>query len=350
MHRILITGGTGFIGSHTCISLLSVGYDLFVIDSLKNSSKKSLEKIKEIFKKDHKNISANLKFFEGDLKNKDFIDNIFKKAFEDGNPIKAVIHLAGLKSVAESVSKPLSYWNNNVIGSYNLIKSMEENNCRAIVFSSSASIYGYTLKNLLREDSKLVPVNPYGTSKLVVENLLNDIFQNKSKNWKIAILRYFNPIGAHNSGLIGEHPLLKPNNIFPLIINSAYTKEKFKVFGNDWDTYDGTCIRDYIHVMDLADGHLKTLDFLLKNEPNFLTLNIGIGKGISVLELIKTFEDVNNTKVPWEFSKRRDGDVPHLVADNSKAKSILNWSPTKSIKEMCMDGWKWKNLNPNGYL
>ena len=349
MYRILVTGGTGFIGSHTCISLLSEGYDLFIIDSLKNSSKKSLEKIKEIFKKNHKDISANLRFFEGDLKNKDFIDNIFKKAYEEGNPIKAVIHFAGLKSVAESVSKPLLYWKNNVIGSFNLIKSMEENNCRVIVFSSSAVVYGNATKNLLREDSKIVPINPYGKSKLTVENLLNDNFQN-NENWKIAILRYFNPIGAHNSGLIGEHPQLKPNNIFPVIINSAYNKEKLKVFGNDWDTYDGTCIRDYIHVMDLANGHLKALDFLLKNEPKILTLNIGIGKGISVLELIKTFEDVNNTKVPWEFSNRRDGDVPYLVADNSKAKSILNWSPEKSIKEMCIDGWRWKNLNPNGYI
>ena len=350
MRRILITGGTGFIGSHTCISLLSEGYDLFVIDSLKNSSKKSLEKIKEIFKNDNKDINTNLRFFEGDLKNKEFIDNIFKEALIDGNPIKGVIHFAGLKAVAESVSKPLLYWNNNVLGSYNLIKSMEENNCRTIVFSSSATVYGNNFQDLLGEDSKLGPTNPYGTTKLTVENLLNDVYQTTNKDWKIAILRYFNPIGAHKSGLIGENPLQKPNNIFPIIINSAYTKKKLKVFGNDWDTYDGTCIRDYIHVMDLADGHLKALDFLIKNKPEILTLNIGTGRGSSVLELIKTFEDVNNTKVPFEFSERRDGDVCQLVADNRKAKLTLNWSPSKSLKEMCIDGWKWKNLNPNGYI
>ena len=350
MDRILITGGTGFIGSHTCISLLSEGYDLFVLDSLKNSSKKSLEKIKEIFQKENKDINSNLRFFEGDLKNKEFIDNIFRTAIEDNNPIKAVIHFAGLKAVAESVSKPLMYWNNNVIGSYNLIKSMEENNCRTIVFSSSATVYGNTSEDLLREDSLLEPTNPYGTTKLTVENLFYDIYQSKNKNWKIAILRYFNPIGAHKSGLIGENPLQKPNNIFPIIINSAFTKEKLKVFGNDWPTKDGTCIRDYIHVMDLAEGHLKSLNYLIENDPQLLTLNIGTGKGFSVLDLIRTFENVNNTILSFEFDMRREGDVCRLVADNSKAKSILNWSPSKSLKEMCIDGWKWKNLNPKGYV
>ncbi len=347
MNRILITGGTGFIGSHTCIALLSKGYDLFVIDSLKNSSKKSLEKIKEIFKKDNKDISSKLRFFEGDLKNKEFIENIFKKAQEDDNPIKGVIHFAGLKAVAESVSKPLLYWNNNVIGSYNLIKSMEKNDCQTIVFSSSATVYGNTSEDLLKEDSPLSPTNPYGTTKLSVENLLKDISQNG--NWRIAILRYFNPIGAHKSGLIGENPLQKPNNIFPIIINSAFNKEKLKVFGNDWPTKDGTCIRDYIHVMDLAEGHLKSLNYLIENDPQLLTLNIGKGRGISVIELIKTFENVNNISVPFEFDERREGDVCQLVADNSKLKSILNWSPTKSLEEMCIDGWKWKNLNPKGY-
>ena len=350
MDRILITGGTGFIGSHTCISLLSEGYELFVVDSLKNSSKKSLEKIKEIFQKENKDINSNLRFFEGDLKNKEYIDNIFRTAMEDDNPIKAVIHFAGLKAVAESVSKPLLYWNNNVIGSYNLIKSMEENNCRTIVFSSSATVYGNTSEDLLREDSLLGPTNPYGTTKLTVEKLFYDIYQSKNKNWRIAVLRYFNPIGAHKSGLIGENPLQKPNNIFPIIINSAFTKEKLKVFGNDWPTKDGTCIRDYVHVMDLAEGHLKSLNYLIENDPQLLTLNIGTGKGLSVLDLIKTFEDVNNTSIPFEFDMRRDGDVCNLVADNSKAKSILNWAPSKSPKEMCIDGWKWKNLNPKGYL
>ena len=225
---------------------------------------------------------------------------------------------------------------------------MEENNCRTIVFSSSATVYGNTSEDLLKEDSPLAPTNPYGTTKLSVENLLKDINQNK--NWRIAILRYFNPIGAHKSGLIGENPLQKPNNIFPIIINSAYTQEKLKVFGNNWPTKDGTCIRDYIHVMDLAEGHLKSLKYLIENDPQLLTLNIGKGKGISVIELIKTFENANNVSVPFEFDKRRDGDVCNLVADNSKARSLLNWTPAKSLKEMCIDGWKWKNLNPKGYI
>ena len=227
---------------------------------------------------------------------------------------------------------------------------MEENNCKTIVFSSSATVYGNTSEDFLKEDSPLAPTNPYGTTKLTVEKMLNDNFQNINENWKIAILRYFNPIGAHKSGLIGENPLQKPNNIFPIIINSAYTKEKLKVFGNDWPTTDGTCIRDYVHVMDLADGHIKALDYLFRNKTQLIKLNIGTGKGHSVLDLIKTFENANNVSVPFEFDKRRDGDVCHLVADNSKAKSILNWSPAKSLKEMCIDGWKWKNINPKGYM
>ncbi len=349
MNRILVTGGSGFIGSHTCLHLLSQGYDIYVIDSLINSSKKSIDKIKIFFKEDNRKFNNNIRLFKGDLKDKEFINNVFKIAQKDNNPIKGVIHFAGLKAVAESVSKPFLYWENNVVGSYNLIRSMKENNCRTIVFSSSATVYGGSSLDLLKEDSPLGSVNPYGTTKLTVEKLLNDINQNNSKNWRIAILRYFNPIGAHKSGLIGENPMQKPNNIFPLIINSAYEQKKLKVFGKDWNTHDGTCIRDYIHVMDLADGHLKALDFLLKNKPNLLTLNVGTGKGSSVLDLIKTFEQVNKIKVPYEFDNRREGDVCKLVADNSKVKILLNWSPSRSLKEMCIDGWRWKCLNPKGY-
>ena len=350
MKNILITGGTGFIGSHTCVTLLSEGYNVYLIDSLVNSSKMSLLKIEEIFRSKNIDISNKLRFFEGDIRKKDFIDYVFKTALKEKKAIDGVIHFAGLKAVAESVIKPLNYWENNVLGSYNLIKIMEENNCKTIVFSSSATVYGNTSEDFLNEDFSLVPTNPYGTTKLTVEKMLNDIYQNINENWKIAILRYFNPIGAHKSGLIGENPLQKPNNIFPIIINSAYNKKKLKVFGNDWPTIDGTCIRDYVHVMDLADGHLKALDFLFRNKTQLIKLNIGTGKGHSVLDLIKTFENANNVSVPFEFDKRRDGDVCHLVADNSKAKSILNWSPAKSLKEMCIDGWKWKNINPKGYM
>ena len=350
MTNILVTGGTGFIGSHTCYSLLSEGYEIYVVDSLVNSSKKSIEQIKKIFKSYNIDKSNNIRFFEGDIRNKDFINFVFNSAKQDNKPIDAVIHFAALKSVSESTLKPLEYWENNVLGSYNLFKSMKENNCKTIVFSSSATVYGLSSEKLLSEENQLKPINPYGSTKLAVENLLNDIFRDKCGNWKIAILRYFNPIGAHKSGWIGENPMEKPNNIFPIIINSAYTKEKLRVFGKDWDTFDGTCIRDYIHVMDLADGHLKALDFLLKNNPKILTLNIGTGKGISVLELIKTFEIVNNVTVPFEFEERRDGDVCKLVADNTKTKNILSWSPSKSLEEMCIDGWRWKNLNPKGYV
>ena len=350
MKNILVTGGTGFIGSHTCLGLLSEGYNVYIIDSLVNSSKKSLLKIKEILRSKDIDISNKLRFFQGDIRKKDFINYIFETALKEKKQIDGVIHFAGLKAVAESVIEPLNYWENNVFGSYNLIKSMKENNCKTIVFSSSATVYGYASENLLSENNQLRPINPYGSTKLAVENLLNDIIQEPNENWKIAILRYFNPIGSHESGLIGENPLQKTNNIFPLIINSAFKKEKLKVFGNDWPTTDGTCVRDYIHVMDLADGHIKALDFLFRNKTQMIKLNIGTGKGHSVLDLIKTFENANNVSVPFEFDKRREGDVCQLVADNSKAKSILNWSPAKSLKEMCIDGWRWKTINPKGYI
>ena len=350
MKNILITGGTGFIGSHTCVTLLSEGYNVYLIDSLVNSTKISLLKIEEIFRNKNIDITNKLRFFEGDIRKKDFIDYVFKTALKEKKAIDGVIHFAGLKAVAESVIKPLNYWENNVLGSYNLIKIMEENNCKTIVFSSSATVYGNTSEDFLKEDFSLAPTNPYGITKLTVEKMLNDIYQNINENWKIAILRYFNPIGAHKSGLIGENPLQKPNNIFPIIINSAYNKKKLKVFGNDWPTTDGTCIRDYVHVMDLADGHIKALDYLFRNKTQLIKLNIGTGKGHSVLDLIKTFENANNVSVPFEFDKRREGDVCHLVADNSKAKSILNWSPAKSLKEMCIDGWRWKKINPKGYI
>ena len=347
--RILVTGGSGFIGSHTSYSLLENGYEIFVIDSLSHSNIKSLDQIKLIFSKKQINISDKIRFFKGDLRDKLFIESVFKKAKSEGKPISGVIHFAGLKAVAESVVNPIKYWENNVLGSFNLIKTMREYGCFTIVFSSSATVYGHTSQELISESSKIDPINPYGSTKVAIENLLKDIYQTKNEEWNIAILRYFNPIGAHPSGLIGENPSQKPNNIFPLIINTAYDKSDFKVFGNDWPTYDGTCIRDYIHVMDLADAHIKALDFLMNNNSQIISLNIGTGTGYSVLDLIKTFEMVNKVKVPFEFYKRREGDVCKLVANNSKAKNILSWIPKRSLKEMCKDGWKWKLINPNGY-
>ena len=349
MKRILVTGGSGFIGSHTCYELLKENYELFILDSLVNSSYKSLERVKEIFKKRNVDINSKINFFKGDLRDKKFLDTVFQRSEDEGKSIEGVIHFAGLKSVAESVINPVKYWENNVLGSINLIQKMAEYNCKTIVFSSSATVYGNSSHNLISESAEISPINPYGATKLTIENFLRDISQEPSNEWRIAILRYFNPIGAHSSGLIGENPLQKPNNIFPIIINAAYENENLKVFGNDWETSDGTCIRDYIHVMDLAEGHLKALEFLLQSKSNLVTLNLGTGIGISVLELIKTFERVNNVNVPFNFDKRRDGDVCRLVADNLKSREILKWSPKKSIEEMCNSGWHWKCLNPKGY-
>jgi len=349
MKRILVTGGAGFIGSHTCTCLIENGYEICIVDSLSHSNIKSLYQIRQIFSEKKINIDDKLKFFKGDLRDKEFIDSVFKKSENEANPINGVIHFAGLKSVAESVLNPMKYWENNLIGSYNLIKSMSENNCTTIVFSSSATVYGNTSESLIKESSKIKPINPYGSTKYAVENLLNDIYVSQKDDWRIGILRYFNPIGAHPSGLIGENPLEKPNNIFPLIINSAYGENNLKIFGKDWPTHDGTCIRDYIHIMDLADGHIKALDHLMTNDSQLINLNIGTGQGYSVLDLIKTFEIINNVKVPFIFSDRRKGDVCKLVANNLKAKKILDWYPKMSIEDMCRDGWRWKQMNPKGY-
>ena len=349
MNAILVTGAAGFIGSHTCCSLIESGYTVFAIDSLSHSNLNSLERFKLIFSKSNLNISEKFHFFKGDIRDKGFMDSVFKNAKKIGTPIIGVIHFAGLKAVAESVLNPIKYWENNVTGSINLIQSMKDNDCKKIVFSSSATVYGEASDELIKESAKINPTNPYGSTKYVIEKFLNDIHRVRKDEWEIAILRYFNPIGSHPSGLIGESPLNKPNNVFPLIINAAYEKKNLQVFGNDWPTYDGTCIRDYIHIMDLAQAHIKALNFLIKNKSQLINLNIGTGRGHTVLDLIKTFEKVNNIKVPYIFSNRREGDVCKLVANNEKAIRTLDWNPTKSLKEMCRDGWNWKLKNPNGY-
>ena len=349
MKRILVTGGVGFIGSHTCACLIENGYEICVLDSLIHSDIRSLSKIKQIFSGKNINFNDKLNFFKGDLRDKKFLDSVFKSSINEYKPIDGVIHFAGLKAVAESVINPIKYWENNVLGSLNLIQSMGDHNCKIIVFSSSATVYGNTSEKLISETSKINPINPYGSTKFAVENLLNDIYKKQSSGWKIAILRYFNPIGAHPSGFIGENPLQKPNNIFPIIINAAYEKVKLQVWGGDWPSHDGTCIRDYIHVMDLAEGHLKALDYLFKNDSQLIKLNLGTGCGYSVLDLIKTFEKVNSVKVPFQISKRREGDVFKLVANNEKALKTIDWLPNRSLEEMCRDGWNWKIMNPNGF-
>ncbi len=349
MQSVLVTGGAGFIGSHTCLSLIKKGYYLYVIDSFVNSSRHSLSNVLKILEIEGFDRRRFLKIIKGDLKNKSTIRDVFLKSISDKKPIKSVIHFAGLKSVAESVETPSLYWKTNLISSLNLVELMIEFNCSTIVFSSSATVYGLSNKSPIRENGILNPNNPYGNTKLAIENLLNDIFQSK-KRLKVANLRYFNPVGAHPSGLIGEDPKGIPNNIFPIIAKVAIGKsEKLNVFGNDWPTVDGTGIRDYIHVMDLAEGHINMLEFLMNNRPQIVNLNLGTGIGTSVLQLIDAYEKVNNIKIPFQFVKRRSGDVAQLVADTSYAKELINWEPKKDLEDMCKDSFNWQFKNPFGF-
>ena len=346
----MVTGGAGFLGSHTCLILLQSGFEIFVVDSFINSSTKSLKCVISILKTQGKDLEKNLHLFKADLTNEKEIEDIFKLASERNKSIDAVIHFAGLKSVSESILNPLSYWENNVNGTIILLKIMEKYNCKCIVFSSSATVYRAHNGKLLKEDDFCDPINPYGQTKLAIEKLLNDIYTSSPLEWRIACLRYFNPVGAHESGLIGEDPLGKPNNIYPQITKVAIGElNEIKIYGSDWPTSDGTGIRDYIHVMDLAEGHLKTLNFLLKGKSQSLIINLGTGKGTSVLELIKTFERVNGLKIPYRFVDRRPGDKPYVVADNSFAKSVLNWEPKRNIADICKSGWNWQCRNPSGY-
>ena len=349
MASILVTGGSGFLGSHTCLALLERGFNVFVIDSFEYSSSKSLSSVRKYFKNKFHRSNCKLEIFKGDLRNKAFVKEVFIEIYKINKKIDGVIHFGGVKSVFESVKNPLLYWSTNVSGTINLLEIMSLFDCNHLVFSSSATIYALN-NSLLTEESAVGPINPYGNSKLSVEILLKDIFKSQQNKIKFASLRYFNPIGAHPSGLIGESPLGIPNNIFPIIINTANgDQEELKIYGNDWPTKDGTCIRDYIHVMDLAEAHIKVLDYLIENEPTYFNLNIGTGIGTSVLELVKTFERVNNVKVPYVFEKRRKGDAAYVVADNTKSIRKIKISITKNLEDMCKDGWKWKNLNPKGF-
>lgn len=348
MKKVLITGGCGYIGSHTALVFLERGFEVIIVDSNINSSPKVIEKIKNLLEYESIYIGGKLKFFHGDIKDYDFLKNIFISEKNNGKSIDFVIHFAGLKSVRESFENPLGYWMENVYGTINLLKIMTEVDCKNIVFSSSATIYGYSKTYLMNEKTKISPVNPYGETKATVEKVLDNIFLSYPDKWKIAKLRYFNPIGAHNSGLLGEEPYENLNNIFPIIMKVAAKRlEHINVFGDNWPTKDGTCIRDYIHVMDVAEGHFSALDYLYKNKSQNLELNLGTGKGTSVLELINIFQRANGVKIPFKISKKRKGDVPIIVADNQLAKSVLNWEPKRTLDQMCKDGWNWELKRKN---
>ena len=347
MSLVLATGGLGYIGSHTCIDLISEGYDVLILDSLINSPINNLEKIKKIININKKNIRGKLTFQKGDLKDKKWLDSIFKKQILLKKPIESVIHFAGLKSVQESVLHPLRYWEENINATLSLISVMEENNCRNIVFSSSATIYKPILGFKLTEDSIKEPINPYGNSKLAIEKIFHDVY-NLNKNWKIINLRYFNPVGVHNSAKIGEVQLGTVTNLFPILEKVVSCKlDKLMIYGKDWPTFDGTCVRDYIHVMDLSRAHLAALKYIKENDPQSISINIGTGMGLSVLQIINAYSRINNVNIPFEFVNRRVGDTPYLVADNSLALELLDWKPLKSIEDICADSFRFIKESQN---
>jgi len=350
MNRILITGGAGFIGSHTCLALLEKGYDLIVIDSFINSSRKSLLRVKEILKLKVKDLENKLCIVHGDLRDRKILESTFIEAKKCNKPINSVIHFAGLKSVEKSFDYSLDYWETNVLGTINLLNVMRNNNCKTIVFSSTAAIYKVLDNKLLNESSEIKPLNPYGLTKFTVEKILKDLFVSDKNSWRIACLRYFNPIGAHSSGLIGEYSKGVPSNVFPYINLVANKKiEYLKIYGNSWPTTDGTGIRDYIHVMDLAEGHIHILEFLNQNNIQFLTLNLGTGIGTSVLQLVNTFKKVNRVDIPYIFTDKRKGDLGTVVADCTLVNKLTKWRAKRNLEDMCRDGWNWQVNNPNGY-
>jgi len=334
--KILVTGGAGFIVSHTCVQLLEAGYEVLVVDNLVNSKEESLRRVQEITGK-------NLEFKKVDLLDRDQLDRIFRD-----NRIDSVIHFAGLKAVGESVSVPLRYFHNNITGTLILCEVMAAHGVKNIVFSSSATVYGDPATVPITEDFPLSATNPYGRTKLFIEEILKDLWKS-DESWNIALLRYFNPVGAHESGRIGEDPTGTPNNLMPYISQVAIGKRKqLSVFGNDYPTPDGTGVRDYIHVIDLANGHLKALEKLEEN-PGIVTYNLGTGQGYSVLDVVKAFEKASGRKVAYEVVDRRPGDVAQCYADPEKAEKELRWKATRGIEQMCADTWRWQSNNPNGY-
>ena len=343
MANLLITGGAGFIGSHTCLVLLEADHDLLVLDDFSNSSPLALTRVQEL-------TGRSLQLVRGDLRDQALLDRIFTDAASHGTPIEAVIHFAGLKAVGESVAQPLRYWDVNVSGSLTLLSAMAAHGCHTLVFSSSATLYGYPEAVPIPETAPIQPINPYGHTKAAVERMLADLATSAPGAWRIACLRYFNPVGAHPSGRIGENPNGTPNNLFPFVSQVAIgQRERLSVFGGDWPTPDGSGVRDYIHVMDLAEGHRAALDGLLAEAPQLLTLNLGSGIGASVLEVVQAFEAASGRAVPYEVVARRHGDAAITVADPSLAAERLGWRTQRSLAEMCRDGWAFQVANPGGY-
>ena len=337
MQKILVTGGAGYIGSHTVLQLLEAGNQVIVLDNLCNASEESLNRVEELTGK--KTI-----FVQGDIRDHTILELLFSK-----HKIDAVIHFAGLKAVGESVEKPLNYYNNNVYGTLTLCEAMKKFGVKNLVFSSSATVYGDPTELPLREDMPTgQPTNPYGMSKLMVELVLRDLYKSDN-DWNIALLRYFNPAGAHPSGRIGEDPNGIPNNLMPFITQVATGKRKLlSIYGNDYDTPDGTGVRDYIHVEDLAAGHLKALDKLYTGS-GLVTYNLGTGQGYSVLDMVKEFEKQSGKAIPYQFVPRRGGDVASCFADPKTASEALGWQATRGLAEMCKDSWNWQSNNPDGY-
>jgi len=336
MSTILITGGAGYIGSHTCVELLAEGHRLVVVDSLINSSEVALERVREITGRD-------MVFYKMDLCDRDGLSAIF-----EAHEIDAVIHFAGLKAVGESVGIPLRYYRNNLDSTLTLLEVMEKAGCRRIVFSSSATVYGVPETVPITEDFPLSCTNPYGWTKLMIEQILRDLAASDPR-WGIMILRYFNPIGAHASGRIGEDPAGIPNNLMPYIAQVASGRLPFlNVFGNDYPTVDGTGVRDYIHVVDLARGHCKAIDYILKDE-GIEVVNLGTGCGYSVLEMVKAYEAASGSPVPYRIAPRRPGDIAVCYADPTRARDLLGWSAEKTLADMCRDTARWQTMNPRGY-
>lgn len=331
--KILVTGGTGYIGSHTCVELLKSGFDVVIIDNLSNSKIEVIDKIKTITGKD-------LVFYQGDIRDELLLEEIFQK-----EGIDAVIHFAGLKAVGESVKKPMMYYRNNIDGTLTLCEVMEKYNCKKLIFSSSATVYGKPKTLPIKEDFPLSTTNPYGSTKLYIEGILKDLYVSDPE-WSIVVLRYFNPIGADKSGLIGENPNDIPNNLMPYIMKVAVGELPFlNIYGNDYDTHDGTGVRDYIHVADLALGHLRALKIL---SPGIEYINLGTGNGYSVLDIVNTFIKVNKLDIPYKIGERRQGDIDACYADSSYAKKRLNWEAKHTLDEMCLDAYNFikneKNL------